>query len=274
MDPFLKTLLELKIDFSNLVIERLGGGALGTNSELTAKDFIRFAKTDIKEDSTKGLVNSLTNAKRAIDCQIDNALEEFGIDINDCAAEFLIKQLGIDKKNLPYKLKLVQALGLAPSGLTSKVRNLRNKLEHYYKIPKRNEVEEAIEIAELFILSMESKTKILDDHFIISSSNHNRIDTLKAMNEKKYDIHFPSHYNTQIIINFDSYAKKIELMPVKDDKQKRKTIYKCDNGLYFYFLRLINHLDEKSESEDDLKLILNYINHPIPNQNIKILEFY
>ncbi len=276
MKRFLKVLIDLKIDPTNLIIQRLGGGSLGNNSELTPKDFIRFSKKDINDDDIRGLINSLTNAKRAIDCQIDNALEEFGIkpDGLSKASDTLIKHLQLNKKNLPYKLKLIQSLGLAPGTLTSKVRNLRNKLEHYYKIPEKEEVEEAIEIAELFILSIESKIKILDDDYIITSTNFENINTLDSLNNGTYNILDPEHFSTQIRVNFKSYYNKIEIIPIKEFKKQRKLLYKFDNELYYYLIRLMNHLDDQNDTENDLKLIFEYCNHPIPVKNIKLIEYY
>lgn len=273
---FTQILLDLKIDFSKTIIERLGGGSLGTSTELTPKDFIKYSKQDFTAKDKKGLINALTNAKRAIDCQIDNVLTEFGINPYkiEKAAESLINEIGLNQKDLPFKLKLVQALGLSPGNLTAKVRNLRHKLEHFYKAPTDIEVEEAIEIAELFILSIESKTKILDDNFIISSTNFKHINTIKDLKTKKYDILNPKHFETQISVNFMSYQKKIEVIPLKELKNINKIILTANDSLYYYFIRLINHLDEQVECEEDLKMLLNYCEHPIPTKNVFLAEYY
>ena len=37
--------------------------------EITPKDFLNYGKLDFKQNDKRGLINSLTNAKRAIDCQ-------------------------------------------------------------------------------------------------------------------------------------------------------------------------------------------------------------
>lgn len=273
---FAKILFDLKIDFSKTIIERIGGGSLNTSTELTPKDFIRFSKQDFIGKDKRGLINSLTNAKRAIDCQIDNVLNEFGIEPDNIekVSESLINKLNLNQKELPYKLKLVHALGLSPGSLIAKVRNLRHKLEHYYRIPNDIEVEEAIEIAELFIYSIESKTKILDEHFIISSTNFSQIDTLKDLKLKKYNILNPKHFETQISVIFFSHDKKIEIIPTKELKSQKKIYLTAKDSLYYYFLRLINNLDEKVECEEDLKMLLKYCEHPIPEKNIKLAEYY
>lgn len=273
---FTEILLDLKIDFSKTVIERLGGGSLNTKTELTPKDFIRFSKQDFITNDKKGLINSLTNAKRAIDCQIDNTLEAFGIvpDNIKKASQSLIQDIKFHNKDLPYKLKLIQALGLSPSNLTAKVRNLRNKLEHYYKVPNASEIEEAMEIAELFILSIESKTKILDDQFIITSTGFERDDILKALKTKKYNLTNPNHFKTQVYIHYSPYQRKINIIPIKKSKKLKKISLTSKDTLYYYLIRLINHLDEQVECEEDLKLLLKHCEHPIPLKNIAIVTYY
>lgn len=44
------------------------------------------------------------------------------------------------KGDLPFKLKLLTALSMAPSTLVANVRELRNKLEHFYEKPSIKEV--------------------------------------------------------------------------------------------------------------------------------------
>ncbi len=62
-------------------------------------------------------------------------------------------------QNKPFeaspKLKLLQALDLAPSSLLERIRELRNELEHEYKLPDPNSdkesIKDGIDIADLFI---------------------------------------------------------------------------------------------------------------------------
>lgn len=276
LNDFGKILLDLKIDFSKIIILRLRAGSIYSRTQLGPKDFIRFAKLDFAAKDKRGLANSLTNAKRAIDCQIDNALLGFGIDPYklEKASESLVNMLELNQKNLPFKLKVIQSLGLAPGNLTAKVRNLRNKLEHYYEIPTVFKVEEAIEIAELFILSIESKTKMIDDEFILSSSNFKQLDVLKDMKAKKYNILDPKHYATQLLINFNSYHRRLQVTPVRKSKNGTKIILKVSDPLYYYFIRIMNHLDEQVECEEDIKLLLKHCGHPLPEEHVAISEYY
>lgn len=168
MNKLLNIIKTTRIDFSKTVAVFHGGSGGIEYFEIRPKDFIRYAKEDFKLATQKGLVNSITNAKRAVDCQIDTILKYFGTDFDKIPSESeaLINSLHSLKKDLPHKLKLIQALKFAPSGLTSKARNLRNKLEHYYQIPNEKDIEESLEITQLFVLSCESKTKVIEDDFL------------------------------------------------------------------------------------------------------------
>ncbi|WP_462392637.1 hypothetical protein, partial [Clostridium cadaveris] len=128
--------------------------------DLTPEDFLMFAKKDYENLDSRGLVGVLSNSKRAIDCQIDWIISYLGFDylnfneVNYPSIKELINEFekGISyNNNLSFKLRFMQALEIAPTFLISKIRKLRNKLEHEYIIPKEDEAREAIEIAELFV---------------------------------------------------------------------------------------------------------------------------
>ena len=79
-----ESLKESKIDLTNLIlIPSGGGGSDNSDFEISPKDFLRFSKLDFHSNNRKGLINSLTNAKRAIDCQIDETFSVLGIDFQE-----------------------------------------------------------------------------------------------------------------------------------------------------------------------------------------------
>lgn len=47
---------------------------------VTPDEFLEFAKQDYRNKDKKGLVGSVTNSKRAIDCQIDWIISYLGYD--------------------------------------------------------------------------------------------------------------------------------------------------------------------------------------------------
>jgi len=67
------------LDWSKLIVH-LESDFISFSHEfpLDPKDFLTFAKKDFFAADTRGLVNALSNAKRAIDCQTDSILIALG----------------------------------------------------------------------------------------------------------------------------------------------------------------------------------------------------
>ena len=115
--------------------------------EISANDFLIFAKSDFKDNDEKGLVNALTNAKRAISNRMDEMIKL------SCLQKISSKE----RWSVPTKMDKLSAIGIfVPRLLQRKITSIRNLLEHEYIRPKSSqEVEDVIEIAELFLLSTE-----------------------------------------------------------------------------------------------------------------------
>jgi hypothetical protein len=109
--------------------------------DVGAHGFFRYAKSDFRSRSRHGRVNALSNAKRAIDCQIDSLLFAFGL-------------LGRSRRqhwNFPAKMKTLKDIGVVTPTILRKIVRRRNVLEHEYHSPSNGEVEDALDVAELFI---------------------------------------------------------------------------------------------------------------------------
>jgi hypothetical protein len=109
--------------------------------DVGAHDFLRFGRSDFRTGSLRGRVNALSNAKRAIDCQIDSLLFAFGL-------------LSLSRRqhwNFPAKMKTLKHIGVVTPEILRKIVRRRNVLEHEYHSPGNDEVEDALDIAELFI---------------------------------------------------------------------------------------------------------------------------
>lgn len=177
-----------------------------------------------------GIINALSNSKRAIDCLIENTLKNFSINpkkISNVAIEFCNDVLGQDNNISPISLKLFCALGLSPSLLVAEVRELRNKIEHEFNIPQINDVLRAYEVAELLINNIKAK-EIYSCHIDISD--------------------FGKHGD----LSWDSFSGLVFDAPFRlksDELGNFRLIYKDKNGLnyiynfnsedkeYYYFLK-------------------------------------
>jgi len=112
--------------------------------KLTSLDFLNFAKEDFTEKNTRNLINSLSNIKRALNCQIDQILFIFG---------FLEKSKK-EKWNFPKKVEFIKDIGITSPEIIEKINRKRNLIEHEYDIPSYEDVSDAIGITELFIESV------------------------------------------------------------------------------------------------------------------------
>lgn len=110
--------------------------------EISAKEFLTFAKSDFKDNDEKGLINAISNAKRAISNRMDEMIKLSGL-----------QKISLKNRwNIPTKMDKLSAIGiLVPGLLQRKITTMRNLLEHEYIKPKNSqEVEDVIDIAELF----------------------------------------------------------------------------------------------------------------------------
>lgn len=149
------------LNFKNLSVGYADNINFKNYFDLIPENYLFFAKEDLKQRDERGLINALSNVKRAIDCLIENILKNFGINIKKIpkvALDFCKEVLNDDNNHInPSSLRLFCALGLAPSILVSEVRNLRNKVEHEFSNPKKEDVLRAYEVAELLINNLKAK---------------------------------------------------------------------------------------------------------------------
>lgn len=214
--------------------------------DISPKDFLRFAKEDLKEGDERGFINSLSNSKRAIDSQIDETIEKLiskSDNLNPIVDDFL-KYFEFES-DIPFKLKLIHALNLAPSLLISKSRTLRNKLEHIYKKPKVQEVKEALDVADLFLGSVAGKLGMIWSDFEIVDWKNNEL--IFQYSEKKFKIEYK-----------------------KDDKHLTTYLIDANNIEFYGLLRLMLSIEDEIEIEETFKILLKQINHPIPIDKIKL----
>jgi hypothetical protein len=117
-----------------------GGGSFGMADLKTSPvEFLSLAEDDFERGGLAALVNATANAKRAIVSQLDQLLISFGYHSL--------------KWNVPKKIERLRALGLLAPILLRKVVDMRNILEHEYATPELGKVEEALDIASLFVMS-------------------------------------------------------------------------------------------------------------------------
>jgi hypothetical protein len=134
-------------------IEPDGFSSLTYEFEIQASEFLKFAEFDLQQGTTQGLANALTNAKRAIDCQVDTILGCFGL---------------LSRRNFPQKINILSEIGIVAPRILNKVVKTRNYLEHDFKKPNLEQVEDAVDIATLFVILVEQTLLNFCENFIVS----------------------------------------------------------------------------------------------------------
>ena len=156
--------------------------------EIKARQLLKYAEYDLNNEYEHHLVNSLSNIKRAIDCQLDSLLIGFG----------LYDKSKNERWNFPQKIDLLNQIGIVSPRILKKINQKRNLLEHEYKNPTKEEVEDALDVAILFmaytekhLLSVWKEIEIEDDaedwFSIEVDYKHNKI-ILKTLDKTKKEI--------------------------------------------------------------------------------------
>jgi len=113
-----------------------------TDFDIKPNEFLKYARLDLKANYDHHLINSLTNIKRAIDCQIDSIF--IGLGINTKKSE-------TENWSFPEKIDILNRLGIVSPEILRNINQRRNDLEHRYSKPGEVEVKDALDTAFLFI---------------------------------------------------------------------------------------------------------------------------
>jgi hypothetical protein len=128
-------------DLSNVYLDSYSNHDVQTSFQRKPHDFLRFAQYDLDNRYEHHLINALSNLKRAIDCQLDTLLVGFG----------LYGEARKKKLSFPKKVALLNSFGIISPRILKRINQKRNLLEHEYVSPAKDDVEDALDIANLFI---------------------------------------------------------------------------------------------------------------------------
>lgn len=132
---------------------------LAVDSKVTPIDYLEFARQDIDvNDSDRSRINAYSNAKRALHFQIDLLIDAFGINSSN-------------NLSFPRKLDLCEKSGITTPKILKKINLLRNKVEHDYLVPEKSEVEDAIDVVELFLNSTNRFFCRFPDNIVFPDAN-------------------------------------------------------------------------------------------------------
>ena len=107
---------------------------------IRATEYLEYAEEDLKENSTRAIVNALSNSKRSLDCRTEEILYAYGL-------------RSIAKKsrwNVPKKLEVLSEIGIVAPRILKKLNIQRNIIEHEFHKPNREKVEDFVDVVSLF----------------------------------------------------------------------------------------------------------------------------
>lgn len=179
-----------------------------TRSDINPKEFLEYAYDDFELGDNRGFINALSNVKRAIESQSDIIHFSFGI--------------SYENLNFPTKMENIQKMGISPSIILKHINKIRVNLEHFYRIPDRDRVEDAIQIAQLFLdVTTLSLTTFWGSFYIFNENEEEKDDKIHNGIRVEYDkerfklTHIKNgKINSEIeisAIDGDNYLKLIKL---------------------------------------------------------------
>jgi hypothetical protein len=112
-----------------------------TGIEVTAERYLQFAARDLEDESDRGAVNGIGNAKRSLHQSVDALLHAYGLLARNRRATF------------PQKLELIDDAGLFSLAILNQLNLERNAVEHEYMIPTHARVQEVIDVTRLWLLA-------------------------------------------------------------------------------------------------------------------------
>lgn len=201
--------------------ERLSFTDLDFPFEIHAQYFLEIAEKDLLMDDLRGNINALTNAKRAVDCQI----------------EAIIEVLSLKKeKHFPAKIERIKEVGLVAPRVLTRINKLRNLLEHEFVSPSRTVVEDYVDIANLFIELSNGLFRMYAWQFAV------------------YDKRTYGHKNG-IRVNLNREDNSMEVIMYNADGKTSTCIIRPTNREYIPLVRLAIKTDWGDSTETDEQLI-------------------
>lgn len=111
--------------------------------DVSAEEYLGFARDDLSRNDRAGFVNALGNAKRCFHCHIDRLLYRFGL------------RDATDSLNFPSKIDLLSELRILSGTLLRVFNRERNAMEHDYIAPTPETAEGSVDLCELLLLATE-----------------------------------------------------------------------------------------------------------------------
>lgn len=177
-----------------------GGRGLSGSLQIDPCEFLQQAEDDLEAGGSSARLNAITNARRAIQSQVDQILLCFGFQPNALKTR--------------RKLSIFADLGFVAPRMLRRVSDARNLLEHEYQSPTQSQVEEAVDLASLFVETTQRYITVFEGDFCVG----NEEDQLDSFN-----------FSKQLDVSYDGRDKCFQVwgrVDVIDDAEHGRVIGK------------------------------------------------
>lgn len=213
--------------------------------EIGPEEFLEYAIRDFEVGDNRGFINALTNVKRAIECQSDIIHYSLGIPY--------------DKLNFPTKIDNIQKMGISPSIILKHINNIRVDLEHFYKIPDNNRVEDAIQIAELyFSVTTLTLNNFWYDFEILTIDGEKRY-SLQEMDESTGSIFRFINNGVQVYYSDEPGKHEFLLTYFQKGEEIKEIIVKSDDGIDYLNLIGLSVAIGKTHNYDGERIFQQFL---------------
>jgi hypothetical protein len=257
------------LDWRRLIVNQESGSLLRYEYPLSAKFFLSCAEKDFAERTPRGLVNALSNLKRAIDCQTDSHICAIGLSPSE-----LPKQLGksgiadlsqfTKEQRRPLTFRVLESLGIVAPGIVDRVRRIRHMLEHQYRKPTRAQVRDAIDIASLYVSALEGSMNSFLENVHLENG--------KMPHPSASDYHVPER---SISLELQTYRDFRVRVALRDFKKLEESECRLSprHASYLPFIRLFYAARSQENFERALSCAATQCGFVLPLKSIRIKEW-
>ncbi|GIU03227.1 hypothetical protein [Shewanella morhuae] len=185
---------------------------IDVTGDLKPRDYFIFAIKDLEGDlDSRSLINALLNAKRALHYQVDLLVDTYGYKSHT------------NRNSFPAKLEYCKKCGIVSPRVLNKLNKIRNEVEHDYAVPTETEVNDFIDVVELFLAATDRFFYRLPDNIVFPG--------LDEQNSDK----FSDIYNVKLIKNLG----QVILARQVNDNEQYETI-KAPDERFFIWISFLN----------------------------------
>lgn len=180
--------------------------------DLKPRDYFNYAIKDIEsEQGSRPQINAMLNAKRSLHYQIDYLVEAYGY------------KTFKNRNTFPAKLDYCKKCGIVSPRILTKLNKIRNKVEHDYAVPTGGEVNDFIDVVELFLAATDRLFYRLPDNVVFPGL------------DEQHDDKFSEIYNVKFIKN----SGQVIISRLIDDMEQYETI-QTPNEDFFMWVNFLN----------------------------------